>query len=140
MSKSKNNQNNDADQNNQADDEEFSLGESDDFSLGESDDFALGESDDLSLGDSGDSAPAEKKTDDEVDIDEFYRKFVEGYVNSTYREREYDDFILQGNINSRLLYDYFKLKPFQIPTDDDKQRIIDFCAKLFFKFARHLIN
>lgn len=130
MSKSKNNQNNDADQNNQADDEEFSLGESDDFSLGESDDFSLGESDDLSLGDSGDSAPAEKKTDDEVDIDEFYRKFVEGYVNSTYREREYDDFILQGNINSRLLYDYFKLKPFQIPTDDDKQRIIDFCAKL----------
>lgn len=127
MSKSKN-KNKNSSQNIETDDEEFSLGESDDFALGESDDLSLGDSED-------DSSQANEKqgSDTSVDIDEFYRKFVEAYVNSNYREKEYEDFILQGNLNSKSIYEYFGLKPFQIPNDDDKERITDYCAKLSAK-------
>ncbi len=128
MSKSKN-QNKDSSQEIDTDDEEFSLGESDDFALGESDDLSLGDSDD----DSSDTEEKQSSDDSSVDIDDFYRKFVEAYVNSNYREKEYEDFILQGNLNSKSIYEYFGLKPFQIPNDDDKQRITDFCAKLSAK-------
>ncbi len=116
----------------QSDSDEFSLGESEEFSLGESDDLSLGGADDFSLSESMDSPSkeVEKNTDSDVDIEQFYLDFVKSYDESTFGDNEYEDYILQGNINSLDIYTYFGLNPFQLPSDADKQRILDFCDKL----------
>ena len=101
-----------------------------------SDYFTLGESKKNQIGNETQIKRNEKSQNQKIEminIEEFYTNFVESFEQSKYTDREYEDFILLGNINSVTIYKYFGLNPFQLPTEKDKNRIIEFCNKLSAK-------
>ena len=104
--------------------EEFSLGESDNYTLGDTDTFTLDNSFEV------DTSELQDKDSDKIDIEDFYKNFVGAFVNSKYKENEYEDFILQGKIKAKLIYDFFKIKPFQKPSEAEKEKITELCNKL----------
>ncbi len=104
--------------------EEFSLGESDNYTLGDTDNFTLDNSFEV------DNLELQDKDSDKIDIEDFYKNFVGAFVNSKYKENEYEDFILQGKIKAKLIYDFFKIKPFQKPSEAEKEKITELCNKL----------
>ncbi len=105
--------------------EDYSLGESDDFSLGESDIYSFGESFNKEI-----TSNTKNQNIDKIDIEKFYKDFVSAFVKSKYQDNEYEDFIFQGKIKAKSIYDFFGLKPFQKPTDSEKEKIIEICNKL----------
>ncbi len=111
-------------------DEDFWLGESDDFSLGESDNLALGDPFDSEENTSSVTEEKNSETGSEIDIEKFYKDFVGAFVKSKSKEREYENFVLRGGIKAKVIYDFFKIKPFQMPTELEKQRIEELCNRL----------
>lgn len=106
--------------------DEFTLGGDDDeFSLGEENDFTLGDGDSSVESEASSESDTKSARKSNFNVDMFYDRLIKPFVEQN--ATNYLDFLNQSYIEAPVLYNTLGLKPFQEPTEEDKERIRDIC-------------